>query len=223
MTPDPTAAIALSLEVATWCTVLGAPVAIALGYVLARKRFVGRTAVTTLLLLPLVLPPVVTGFLLLEIFGRGGPLAAFDVPFGLAAAVVAAFVVGLPLYVMAVQHAFEAVDPRYEEVSLTLGVAPWRTFLRVTLPLAMPGVAAGAVLAFARALGEFGATIVVAGNVEGKTRTIALAVYTLLESPGGEAATATLVWASVALSFAAVAGYELLRRWQRRRMELDRE
>jgi molybdate transport system permease protein len=217
---DPASAIELSLRVALVCTVVGLPFAIGSGFLLARKRFVGRTALATLLMAPLVLPPTVTGFLLLELFGRDGPLASLGVRFTLAGAVVAAFVVGLPLYVMAARSAFEAVDPRYEEVSLSLGVPPARTFARITLPLALPGVVAGAVLAFARALGEFGATAVLAGNVEGETRTIALAVYTLLEAPGGEEGVAVLAWASIGLCFLALAGYELFSRWQRRRMEL---
>jgi len=222
VSPDPASAVRLSLEVGLWCTVLGFPIAVGLGWVLARKRFVGRTALATVLLVPLVLPPVVTGYLLLGLLGRTGPLGdlGVQVPFTLAGAVIAAFVVGLPLYVMATRHAFEAVDPRYEEVSWTLGVSPFRTFRRVTFPLALPGVAAGAVLAFARALGEFGATVVLAGNVEGETRTIALAVYTMLESPDGEGGIRTLAWASIALSFAAIAGYEACTRWQRRRLEL---
>lgn len=221
---DAASAILLSLEVGLWCAALGFPVAVALGWVLARRRFVGRTALLTLLLVPLVLPPVVTGYLLLRLLGRGGPAAALglQIPFTLAGAVVAAFVVGLPLYVMAARHAFEAVDPRYEEVSWTLGVPPWRTFRRITFPLAAPGIAAGAVLAFARALGEFGATAVLAGNVAGETRTIALAVYTLLESPGGEVGIAVLTWSSIAISLAAIAGYEQFNRWQRRRLEEPR-
>ncbi len=217
--PNPLTAILLSLQVGLWCTLLGAPLAIGLGWLLARHRFPGRTALSTLVLAPLVMPPVVTGLLLLRLFGRGGPLAMVHIPFTLAGAVVAAFVVGLPLYVMAARGAFEAVDRRYEEVSWTLGVRPRRTFFRVTLPLAAPGIAAGAVLAFARALGEFGATAVLAGNVEGRTRTIALAVYTLFEAPGGEPGIAVLVWASLGVSFAALAGYEMFSRWQRRRMD----
>ena len=214
-------AIRLSLQVGLWCTVLGFPVAVGVGWVLARKRFVGRTLLITLLMVPLVLPPVVTGYVLLRVLGRDGPAAALglEIPFTLAGAVVAAFVVGLPLYVLAARHAFEAVDPRYEEVAWTLGVPPWRTFLRVTFPLAAPGIVAGAVLAFARALGEFGATAVLAGNIEGETRTIALAVYTLLETPGADEGIAVLVWSSIGISLAAIAGYEAFNRWQRRRLE----
>jgi len=219
-------AVRLSIEIALWCVVLGVAPALGLGWVLARRKFRGKSIVSMVVLAPLVLPPVVTGLVLLDLLGRagtfGGALAAIgvEVPFTFAAAVIAAFVVGLPLYVMAARSAIEAVDPRYEEVSWTLGVTPWRTFWRVALPLALPGVAAGAVLVFARALGEFGATVVLAGNVEGETRTIALAVYHLLDAPRGGSATRILAATSLALSFAALVGYELLVRWQRRRLEL---
>jgi molybdate transport system permease protein len=221
---DPVAAVRLSLLVGAWCTALGLPVAIALGWLLARREFPGKALLSAVVLAPLVLPPVVTGLLLLALFGRNAPVGRWladhgmPVSFTLGGAVVAAFVVGLPLYVSAARSAFEAVDPRLEEVSLTLGVRPVRTFWRVTLPLALPGLAAGAVLAFARALGEFGATTVLAGNMEGRTRTIALAVYALLDVPAGEGTAWTLVGASVGLTVLALAGYEVLLRWQRRRL-----
>ena len=142
-----------------------------------------------------------------------------SIPFSLPGAAIAAFVVGLPLFVLSVRGAFAAVDPLYEQLSWTLGARPRSTFFRVSIPLALPGIAAGAILAFARALGEFGATVVLAGNVEGSTRTIALAVYTLLESPSGREATWLLVSASVALSLLALLGYETLSRRQRQRLE----
>ncbi len=227
MTPNPWSALKLSIEVGAWCAVLGLVPAVALGWVLARRRFPGRSLVSAFVFAPMVLPPVVTGFLLLRFFGAASPLgkglALFGIsaPFTLAGAVLAALAVSLPLYVMALRGAFEAVDPRLEEVSWTLGAPPSRTFRRVTLPLALPGLAAGAVLAFARALGEFGATAVVAGNVEGRTRTLALAVYTLLDAPGGEPALRVLLGASLALSFGSLLGYEALVRAERRRLELD--
>jgi molybdate transport system permease protein len=142
----------------------------------------------------------------------------FPIPFTLLGATLAALTVGFPLYVVSVRNAFQSVDPAYEEVAWTLGRRPWPTFLRITFPLALPGIAAGAVLAFARALGEFGATVVLAGNVEGSTRTIALAVYTLLESPQGREAIWVLVGASVVLSLLALLGFEALSRHQRRQM-----
>jgi len=224
---DPWAAVRLSLVVALWCTVLGLPVAVALGWLLARKRFVGKTLVSALVMAPMVLPPVVTGLLLLGAFGKHGlfgPLLAavgVHVPFTLVGAVLAAAVVGLPLYVMSTRAAFEAVDPAYEELSATLGDTPWRTFLRVSLPLALPGIAGGAVLSFARSLGEFGATIVLAGNTP-DTRTISIAIYSLLDRPGSYPEVAWLSAASIAISLAALVGYELLVRRQRRRLEIDR-
>ncbi len=222
---DPVAAVTLSLRVACWCVALDAPPALALGWLLARRNFPGKALVTTLVLAPVVMPPVVTGLLLLRLVGRRGvfgPALArlgVTVPFTPAACVLAAMAMGLPFFVLAARGAFEAVDPRLEELSWSLGVPPGRTFLRVTLPLVMPGVAAGAALAFARALGEFGATTVLAGNVEGQTRTLSLAVYTLLDAPGGDPAVRTLVAAGVGLSLAALAAYEALVRWQRRRLE----
>jgi molybdate transport system permease protein len=220
-------AFLLSLRVGLSCAILGLPPAVALGYLLARRNFFAKPVVTTVLLLPLVLPPVVTGYLLLGFFGREGMLGrvwrAFDiaVPFSLSGAVIAALVVGFPLYVASVRSAFETIDPRLEEVAETLGKKPSTVFWRVSLPLALPGIAAGFVLTFARALGEFGATAVLAGNIEGETRTLALAVYSLLDSPSGEAAATELVWLSVALAFLALVGYEALSRWQRRRLEID--
>jgi molybdate transport system permease protein len=195
-----------------------------MGWVLARKDFLGKSLVSTVALAPLVLPPVVTGFILLSLLGTQSPLGAwladlgFPIPFTLLGATLAALAVGLPLYVISVRNAFQTVDPSYEEVAWTLGKRPWPAFLRVTFPLALPGIAAGAVLAFARALGEFGATVVLAGNVEGSTRTIALAVYTLLESPRGRDAMWVLVGASVVLSLLALLGFEALSRRQRRQM-----
>ncbi len=163
---------------------------------------------TTLALLPLALPPVVTGYLLLALLGRGGPLDILRVPFRFPAVVVAAAVVSFPLAVLGARAAFEAVPRRYEEVAWSLGLPPGRTLWRVTLPLASRGLSAAALLAFVRALGEFGATAVLAGNVEGETRTLALAVYTALQQPGGEPLAAWLSAASVAAAALAAAFYE---------------
>ena len=222
---DPWSAVRLSLIVAFSAVLLGLVPAVAMGWVLARRDFLGKSFVSMIVMAPLVVPPVVTGFMLLSVLGResalGGLLAAMGlpIPFTLLGATLAALVVGFPLYVMAIRAVFDTVDQRFEEVSWTLGVPKAPTFRRISLPLALPGIAAGAVLAFARALGEFGATVVLAGNMEGETRTIALAVYSLLESPSGQGATWILVIASVMLSFGALLGFEGLSRWQRRRME----
>ena len=218
-------AVRLSLIVAFLATLVGLVPAIGLGWLLARRDFPGKTILSTVVTAPLVIPPVVTGFLLLSVLGASTPLGGliaslgFPIPFTILGASIAALVVGLPLYVITVRGAFEAVDPMYEELSWTLGSSPWRTFFRVSLPLALPGIAAGAVLAFARSLGEFGATVVLAGNVEGSTRTIALAVYTLLESPTGRETVWILVGASVVISLIALLGFEALSRRQKRRLE----
>jgi molybdate transport system permease protein len=222
--PDPWSAVRLSFLVALAATVAGFFPAVWLGWVLARKDFLGKSVIATVTLVPLVLPPVVTGFILLSLLGTQAPLGAWlerlglPIPFTLLGATVAALTVGLPLYVVSVRNAFQAVDPSYEEVAWTLGRRPWPTFARITFPLALPGIAAGAVLAFARALGEFGATVVLAGNIEGSTRTIALAVYTLLESPQGREVIWSLVGASVFLSLLALLGFEALSRHQRKQV-----
>ncbi|HSM60848.1 MAG TPA: molybdate ABC transporter permease subunit, partial [Longimicrobiales bacterium] len=226
--PSLASAVRLSFVVAALATLVGLPLAVGLGFLLARHDFPGKALVSTVALAPLVMPPVVTGFLLLTVLGNESPLGralsslGVTVPFTLLGAAIAALVVGLPLYVLTVRNAFEAVDAQYEKLSWTLGATPRRTFLRVSLPLALPGIAAGALLSFARALGEFGATVVLAGNVEGSTRTISLAVYTLLESPSGRGHTWALVAASIALSLGALVGYEALSRRQKRRLEVDR-
>jgi molybdate transport system permease protein len=224
---DVGSAVRLSLVVGLCAALAGLVPAVAAAWLLARRRFLGKSLLTALVLVPLVLPPVVTGLLMLWVFGRatliGGLLAQVGAPvtFTLLGAILAALVVGFPIYVMTIRGAFEAIDPRYEEVSMTLGERPSSTFRRITLPLALPGIVAGFVLAFARGLGEFGATAIVAGNTEGKTRTIALAVYALLDGPGDDPRTAQLILASVGLSLGALVGFEALSRWQRRRLELD--
>jgi molybdate transport system permease protein len=224
---DVFSAIRLSLVVGLAAALLGLVPATGVAWLLARRRFAGKAVLSALVLTPLVLPPVVTGLLLLELFSQASPVGAslaevgVSLPFSIWGAVLAAGVVGFPVYVSAIRGALESVDPRYEEVSLTLGVPPARTAWRITLPLAAPGIAAGVVLAFARGLGEFGATAVIAGNIEGRTRTIALAVYALLDAPGNDTRVGWLVAASVGLSVAALLGHEALSRWQRRRLELD--
>ena len=208
----------LSLFVASLGALLGLPIAIVLGHRLAHSRGPARVALATLTLLPLALPPVVTGYLLLLLLGRrgvfGGALDAIGahIVFSTAGAVIAGTVVGLPLYVLASRRAFEDVDPRLAEVARTLGASRWRTFRAIELPLARRGLWVGAILAFARSLGEFGATIVLAGDVPGRTRTIPLAVYAALSRPGGERTAATLAAISVALSVLALAVHEGLAR-----------
>lgn len=220
--------VLLSLKVGLSATVLSAPAAIAVAWYLERSRSRWRGVVHLLVMLPLVLPPVVTGYLLLKLFSPVGPLgralAAVGVPvaFHWFGAVVAAAVVGFPLYVMMIAVAIKAVDPRYETVSRSLGVGPWATFRRVTLPLAWPGVLAGAAVAFARGLGEFGATIVLAGRIPGETETIPLEIYAELDAPGGEGRIIGLVLTACAICAACVLIARWLDAWHWRRLELDR-
>lgn len=216
------ACLGLSVKVALWSAATVAVPGIACGWLLARKAFPGKAIVDALVHAPLVLPPVATGYLLLMVLGRNGPLGRwFWEEFGVSlaftwwAAVVASGVVALPLMVRSVRLAVELVDPRLEQAAATLGAGPARTFATVTLPLAMPGIMAGVVLAFARSLGEFGATITFAGSVAGQTRTLPLAVYHAMQVPGGESQAMRLVLASVLLSLGALVASELLaRRWR---------
>ena len=229
MTIWPTAqewqAVRLSLLVAAVATAIVLPVGVLIGHVLARRSFVGKTFVETLVTLPLVLPPVVTGYLLLIVFASRGPVGSVletwfgvRVVFTWVAAVLASAVVSLPLVVRSTRVAFAGVDAELEQAARTLGAGRWTTFRKVTLPLAWPGVLAGGVLAFARSLGEFGATIMVAGNVPGQTRTVPLFVYELLQSPGGASRAWRLVVLSVLLSAAALFASEALERRHRRRI-----
>ncbi len=206
-----------SLWVATLSLLLIVVPGVLLGWLLARRRFPGKSLLSTALMTPLVLPPVVTGYLLLWAFGRNGPLAGLglELAFTRWGAVIASATVGFPLLIIMARTAIEAVDPRYEQLAETLGRHPLAAFLQVTLPMALPGVAAGCVLAFARALGEFGATAVLAGDVPGETRTLALAVFALYEQPGGAQAAQILIAISLALCFVALVGFERLTRKQR--------
>jgi len=222
LTPVEWSALRMSLLVGGTALLLVLPPGIALGWLLARKRFRGRLLVEALVFLPLVLPPVVTGYLLLVVFGQESWLGqAVLRPLGLRIAftwvgmALAGAVVGLPFLVRSVRLSVEAVDRGLEDAARTLGLGPWSTFVRVTLPLARPGIVAGALLAFARALGEFGATVMVAPNVAG-TRTLALEIFRQASVPGGEAAVARLAAISVALSLAALLGTEWLGERRRR-------
>ena len=219
MSDQELAVILLTVKVAALSTAVTMPLAVGLGWVFARKRMPFKSAAEALISLPLVAPPVVTGYLLLLLLGRkgciGGALEALfgvRLTFNFGALVVASVVVSLPLSVRAVRAAFELVDPAYEKASLTLGASPAATFFRVSLPMAMPGVLGGAVLAFARSLGEFGATITLAGNIAGKTQTIALMVYSHMQIPGTEMQVARLVVFSVVLSLSAIAVSEWMNR-----------
>ena len=211
--------LGLSLRVAGACVLTTLPPAVAVGWLLARRDFPGKFLLDGLCHLPLVLPPVVTGYLLLRLFGRRGVLGPLLDELGLSlafdwkGAALASAVVAFPLALRAVRLAIEEVDPRLEGMARTLGAGPVRAFFTVTLPLAASGLWVGALLAFARSLGEFGATITFVANIPGQTRTIPLAIYTSLHQPGGEEAALRLVWISVAVSLAALLGSE----WAARR------
>ncbi len=214
--------LGLSLRVAVACVLASLPPAVALGWLLARRDFPGKFLLDGLCHLPLVLPPVVTGYLLLRLFGRRGLLGPLLDGLGLSlvfdwkGAALASAVVAFPLSLRAVRLAIEDVDPRLEGVARTLGAGPVRAFFTVTLPLAASGLWVGALLAFARSLGEFGATITFVANIPGQTRTIPLAIYTSLNQPGGEEAALRLVWVSVAVSLAALLASEWAARRRKR-------
>ncbi|MDU8911233.1 molybdate ABC transporter permease subunit [Aestuariicoccus sp. MJ-SS9] len=217
--PEEWQAVALSLKVAFWATVLSLPVGLATALALARGRFWGRQLLNGVVHLPLILPPVVTGYLLLLTFGLQGPVGGFlDRVFGVTlafrwtGAALAAAIMAFPLMVRAMRLAIEAVDPKLEEAASTLGASRLTVFRTVTLPLIAPGVLAGAVLAFAKAMGEFGATITFVSNIPGETRTIPSAIYAFLQVPGGESAAFRLVLLSVAVAMAALFMSEWLAR-----------
>jgi molybdate transport system permease protein len=212
-------AVALSLRVAAVSTVVALPFGIAIATLLARKEFWGKSLVDAIVLLPLVLPPVVTGYLLLITFGRRAPVGAFLADhFGIVfsfrwtGAALACGIMAFPLMVRAIRLSIEAIDRRLEDAAATLGANRVWLFLTVTLPLALPGIIAGMMLAFARALGEFGATITFVSNIPGETQTISAAIYTLTQVPGGDAAALSLVIVSVIISLGALVASEWLAR-----------
>ena len=215
-------ALGLSVRVAFCATLAILPVGVALGWLLARREVPGKALLETLTALPLVLPPTAVGYLLLRLLARDGPLGEralgrdLDLLFTWKGAVVAAAVMSLPLVVRTSRLAFEEVDPRLEAMARTRGLGPLRAFAAVTLPLARRGLAAAAVLGFTRALGEFGATVIVAGNIPGRTQTLALAIFSDMQV-GRDAEAMTLVGVTVALAFAALWTVELLTRRGRRR------
>ncbi|MCQ4164009.1 molybdate ABC transporter permease subunit [Tahibacter harae] len=221
-------ALAISLKVAVLCVAIALPFALALGLALSRLRFPGKSVLEALLNLPLVLPPVVTGYALLLLLGRNGALGAWLAGLGVqfafhwSGAVLAAAVMSFPLLVISIRAGFDGVDRRLEAAAESLGAGPWRRFLSITLPLSLRSVAAGCVLAFARAFGEFGATISFVGSIPGETRTLSIAIWELLNQPGGEAGLGRLVWVALAVGVAASLGAALLgRRAQARSGEDD--
>ena len=218
-------ALRLSLAVALRSVALGLPLAVLVAWLLARSRLRGRLVLDAIVHLPLVLPPVVVGYLLLLVFGVRGPVGAWlDATFGVqlafttAGAALATAVMSFPLMVRAIRLSLEGVDPGLEDAARTLGAGPLDRFATITLPLMLPGIVAGAVIAFAAGLGEFGAVITFAANVPGETRTLPLALYTALQSPDGGALAARLAAISIALGLAGLVVAELVARGLRRRL-----
>ncbi|APX22232.1 MAG: molybdate ABC transporter permease subunit [Rhodobacteraceae bacterium] len=224
LSPEEWQAVALSLRVALWATLAGLPFGVLTAYALARWEFPGKQVVNGLVHLPLILPPVVTGYLLLLTFGTRGPIGAPLKEIGIVfafrwtGAALAAGIMAFPLMVRAIRLSIEAVDPRLEEAGATLGASRLWVFATVTLPLILPGVLAGAILAFAKAMGEFGATITFVSNIPGQTQTLPSAIYAFLQIPGGEASALRLVVVSVVIAMTALILSEVMSRRIARRI-----
>ncbi|MGZ0654075.1 molybdate ABC transporter permease subunit [Coraliomargarita sp. W4R53] len=226
LSPFEWSALRLSLVVAGWAVAVSLPFGIGWAWLLARKEFPGKFVVDGLMHLPLVVPPVVVGYLLLVLFGRNGMLGqSLESWFGITfafnwkGAVLASAVMSFPLMVRAIRLSIESVDVGIEAAARTLGAGPWRVFFTVTLPLALPGVISGTILAFARCLGEFGATITFVSNIPGETQTLPLALYTYTQVPDGDAGAFKLCLISIAVAAAALMLSELGARWLQRRMK----
>ena len=226
LAPDELAALRLSLQVGFWNLLIGLPLAVAVAWLLARRQFPGKELLNGLVHLSLILPPVVTGYLLLLLLGRHGPLGALledwfgiVVAFRWTGAVVAATVMAFPVMVRPIRLSIEAIDRRLEAAAGTLGAGPLEVFATVTLPLALPGIVAGGILGFAKGMGEFGATITFVSNIPGETRTLALAIYTFTQVPGGEVAALRLTLVAVIVSMTALLASEILGRRLARRIE----
>lgn len=222
--PSEWQAVALSLKVSLVATLASLPLGFLVAYALARWQFPGHAALNALVHLPLIMPPVVTGYLLLMTFGTQGPIGAFLAKFGIVfafrwtGAALAAAIMAFPLMVRAIRLSLEAIDPRLEDAAATLGASKLTRFVTVTVPLALPGILAGSVLAFAKAMGEFGATITFVANIPGRTQTLPSAIYAFLQTPGQESAALRLVTVSVFIALVAVLLSEWLSRWLIRRM-----
>jgi molybdate transport system permease protein len=218
------AAVTLSIKVALWATLISLPFAIGVAWLLARRDFFGKQFLNGLVHLPLILPPVVTGYLLLITFGTRSPLGSFLADWGIqfafrwSGAALAAGIMAFPLMVRAIRLSIEAIDPKLEQAASTLGAAKHRVFLTISLPLMLPGIIAGAVLAFAKAMGEFGATITFVSNIPGQTQTLPSAIYAFLQVPGGESSAAKLVIISICIAMGALIASEILSRRVSRRL-----
>ena len=224
LTPQEWEAVHISLKVALWGTLSALPFGIALAFLLSRGRFPGRAWLDALIHLPLVMPPVVTGYVLLVMFGRKGAIGAFLADhlgivfsFRWTGATLASAIMGLPLMVRAIRLSFDAVHRRHEEAATTLGASPVLVFLTISLPLAWPGIVAGTILCFAKALGEFGATITFVSAIPGETETISAAIFSALQTPGAEDTVWRLALVSIAISFAALLAAQAMTRRNRSR------
>lgn len=228
LTPDEWNAVQLSIKVSVVAMLFSLPPGIAIAFVLARKKFWGKTLVNGLVHLPLILPPVVTGYLLLLAFGRRGPAGAFLAEhFGIVfsfrwtGAALACGVMGFPLMVRAIRLSIEAVDGKLEAAAGTLGAHPLWVFTTITLPLILPGVIVGSILSFAKAMGEFGATITFVSNIPGETQTLPSAIYTFTQMPGGDESALRLTIISIIISMGALVVSEALARRVGRRMDIE--
>ncbi|WP_028022501.1 molybdate ABC transporter permease subunit [Enterovibrio calviensis] len=228
LTPIEWEALQLSLKISLVAVAASLPLGIAMAWVLARKQFAGKSIVDGMIHLPLVLPPVVIGYLLLIVMGRRGAVGqwlyeTFGVSFSFSwkGAALASAVVAFPLLVRAIRLSLELVDQKLEQAARTLGASPWRVFFTITLPLIMPGILSGLVLAFARSLGEFGATITFVSNIPGETQTIPLAMFAFIETPGAEQSVARLCVLSIVIALMSLLGSEWLSRRMKRRMGMQ--
>ena len=225
LSPDEWNAVRLSIKVSVWATLVSLPFGILVAHVLARREFFGKSVLNGLVHLPLILPPVVTGYLLLLTFGRRGPAGAFldqccgiVFSFRWTGAALACGIMAFPLMVRAIRLSIEAVDCKLEAAAGTLGANPAMVFATVTLPLMLPGIVAGVVLAFAKAMGEFGATITFVSNIPGETQTLPSAIYTFTQVPGGETGALRLTLVSIAIAMAALIASEVMARRISRRI-----
>ena len=228
LSPEEWTAVRLSLKVATVATLVGLPFGIGVALALARGRFWGQSLLNGLVLLPLILPPVVTGYILLIVFGQRGPVGSwladyFGIVFSFrwTGAALACGIMGFPLMVRAIRLAIESVDARLEEAAGTLGANRAWVFATVTLPLIVPGVLTGMILCFAKAMGEFGATITFVSNIPGETQTLPSAIYTFTQVPGGDQGALRLTLVSVAISMLALLASEVMARIAHRRLEIE--
>lgn len=227
LSPSEWTAVRLSIRVSIWATLVSLPLGLLVAHVLARREFPGKAVLNGLVHLPLILPPVVTGYLLLLTFGRRGPVGAFlEAQFGIVfafrwtGAALACGVMGFPLMVRAIRLSIEAVDRRLEAAAGTLGASPAWAFATITLPLILPGVIAGSILTFAKAMGEFGATITFVSNIPGETQTLPTAIYTYTQVPGGEVGALRLTLVSIAIAMAALVASEVFARRISGRMDI---